>query len=71
MVARLAARDLRISVGANLAHLRQETGLDLWAAGPGKLQAALLAADYVVVPQEDKWRVPYLCWMLAERHQAH
>ena len=71
VVARLAARDLRSSVGTNLALLRQETGLDPWVIGPGHLQTALLAKDRVVVPDRDKWRVPYLERLLAERLQAY
>jgi hypothetical protein len=71
VVARLAARDLRSSVGANLALIRRETGLDPWAAGPGHLRAALLAADRVEVPESDVWRVPYLWRLLAKRLQAH
>ena len=54
VVARLAARDLRSSVGTNLALLRQETGLDPWVVGPGHLRTALLAKDRVVVPDRDK-----------------
>ena len=71
VVARLAARDLRSSVGANLDLIQRQTGLDPWAAGPGQLRAALLAADTVAVPETDKWRVPYLWRLLAERLQAH
>ena len=71
VVARLAARDLRSSVGTNLALLQRETGLDPWVIGAGHLRAALLAADKVVVPDVDKWRVPYLERLLAERLQAY
>ena len=71
VVARLAARDVRSSVGANLALISRETGLDPWVAGPGQLRAALLAAGTVAVPQVDRWRVPYLWRLLAERLQAH
>ena len=67
----MLARDLRSSVGSNLALLRQETGLDPWVIGPGHLQTALLAKDRVVVPDRDKWRVPYLERLLAERLQAY
>ena len=71
VVARLAARDLCSSVGANLDLIQRQTGLDPWAAGPGQLRAALLAADSVAVPEVDKWRVPYLWRLLAERLQAY
>ena len=71
VVALLAARDIRSSVGANLALVRAETGLDPWVAGRGELQAALQAADRAPVPQQDSWRVPYLGKLLAARLQAH
>ena len=71
VVARLAARDLRTSVGAILDLIQRETGLDPWAAGPGQLRAALLKRDLVAVPEVDRWRVPYLWRLLAERLQAH
>ena len=71
VVARLAARDLRSSVGTNLALLQRETGLDPWVVGPGHLRAVLLDKARVVVPDQDKWRVPYLERLLAERLQAY
>ena len=70
VVARLATRDLRSSVGTNLALLRQKTGLDPLVIGPGHLRTALLAKDRVVVPDRDKLQVPYLERLLAERLQA-
>ena len=60
-------RSLLYSVGANLAW----PGLDLLLVGPGHLRAALLAADRVVVPDRDTWRVPYLERLLSERLQAY
>jgi hypothetical protein len=71
VVARLAARDVRSSVGANLQLIGRESGLDPWAAGPGQLRSALLAADTTEVPPGDEWRVPYLQRLLSERLQAH
>ena len=52
---RLAARDVRSSVGSNL------------ALQPGQLKAALLRAETVAVPEEDAWRIPYLRRLLIER----
>jgi hypothetical protein len=71
VAALLAARDLRSTLGSNLAEVRQVTGLDPWVAGRGELRAALEAADRVEVPQLDGWRVPYLQKLLAARLQAH
>ena len=63
--------NLRSSVGANLALIHKETGLDPLAAGSGQLRAAPLTADTVVVPEVDKWQVLYLWQLLAGRLQAH
>ena len=71
VVALLAARDVRSSLGANLALVRDETGLDPWVTGRGELRAALEAANKAPVPQQDSWRVPYLGKLLAARLQAH
>ena len=70
-VAVVAARDLRSSVGTNLALLQRETGLDPWVVGPGHLRAVLLDKARVVVPDQDKWRLTYLERLLAERLQAY
>ena len=71
VVALLAARDLRSSLGANLALVREETGLDPWVAGRAELRAALEVADQAPVPQQDSWRAPYLEKLLAARLRAH
>ena len=71
VVALLAARDLRSSLGSNLALVREETGLDPWVAGRGELRAALEAADRAPVPQQDSWRAPALKKLLTARLQAH
>ena len=70
-MARLAARDIRSSVGINLALLRRETGLDPWVASPGQLKAALLSSSMVEVPDQDRWRIPYLEKLLEERMRAY
>ena len=67
---RLAARDIRSSVGSNLALLRKESGgLDPWTAGPGQLKKALLQKEASAVPPVDAWRVPFLQRLLEERLQ--
>ena len=67
VAALLAARDLRSSVGSNLALLRDETGLDPWTCSDGQLRAALLRAEEAPVPAEDAWRIAYTWWLLEER----
>ena len=71
MTALLAARDVHSNLGANLALVRAETRLDPWAAVRGKFQAALEAADWAPIPQQDSWRVPYLGKLLAARLKTH
>ena len=41
VVALLAGRDIRSTLGSNLTLLRNKTGLDPWAVGKGQLKAAL------------------------------
>ena len=67
VAALLAARDLRSSVGSNLALLRDETGLDPWTCSDGQLRAALLRAEEAPVPAEDAWRIAYTWRLLEER----
>ena len=70
VAALLAARDMRSSIGSNLALIRQESGgLDPWTVSPGQLKAALVRAEEVAVPLEDAWRVSYLYRLLTERLQ--
>ena len=66
VVALLAARDLRSSLGSNLALVQEVAKLDPWAASRAELQAAL-----VPVPQLDSWKVPTLEKLLSARLQAY
>jgi hypothetical protein len=71
VAALLAARDLRSSLGTNLALVRKETGLNPWVVGRAELRAALKAADRAEVPEQDSWRGPALQKLLAARLEAH
>ena len=71
VAALLAARDLRSSIGSNLALLRKETGLDPWTCSAQQLRTALLQAEEVPVPPEDAWRAPYMWKLLEERLQHY
>ena len=71
VVSRLAARDVRSSLGSNLALLQRETGLDPWVVGPGHLKQELQRVERVDVPECDSWRVTYLQKLLIQRLQAH
>ena len=71
MVALLAARDLRSSLGSNLALVREVSGLNPWVAGRAHLRAALEDANRVPVPQQDSWRAPFLEKLLVACLQAY
>ena len=57
VVALLAARDLRSSLGSNLALVREETGLDPWVAGRAELRAAL-EEDHLTEQVADRFTRP-------------
>jgi hypothetical protein len=45
--------------------------LNPWNTPYGKLKQALVSAETVEVPLMDRWRLPYLCTLLAQRREAH
>ena len=47
------------------------TNLDPWTTSYGKLKSALITAEMMEVPQQDKWRLPFLCSLLGQRSEAH
>ena len=61
----LASRDVRSTIGANLALVRSVTGLDPWTTGRNVLRAGLEAAKRAPVPPMDEWRIPALEKLLA------
>ena len=70
VLALLAARDVRSNLGSNLALVRTLTGQDPWTAPRGGLASALEEADRREVPEQDRWRLPYLEKLLTLRLQA-
>ena len=70
-MSRLLARDVRSATGKNLHYIAEITGLNPWIVPYSRLQAALIDEDTVQVPQQDRWRVPYLCSLLRQRGEAH
>ena len=71
VVALLAARDIRSTLGSNLTHLQNVTGLDPWAVGKSQLKATLGQATRKVVPELDFWRPQLLQKLLSARLEAH
>ena len=66
VLANLVARDVRTTTGANLHFLTEMTGLDPWQCSPKDVKA-VMAEKQVELPDQDKWRVPYLGRLLEER----
>ena len=71
VVALMAARDRRSTLGSNLTHLRDLTGLNPWATGRSQLKAALELSTRKEVPEQDHWRPQLLQKLLAARLEAH
>ena len=71
VLARLAARDIRSSLGKNIKIIRDLTGLDPWTAPKQQLRSALELGLQTTVPEVDFWRTKYLANLLAERSEAH
>ena len=67
----LAARDRRSTLGSNLTHLREMTGLDPWTVGRSQLKTALELALRREVPVQDLWRPQLLQKLLSARSEAH
>ena len=70
-MSRLVARDVQSVTGKNLQYVREETALNPWCSSRKRLKDALVAGEAVQVPQQDKWRLPYLSSLLSQRREAH
>ena len=60
ILARLAVRDIRSSLGSGLALLQRETSLDPWICPSAQLRAALVLVESVPVPDTDLYRLDLL-----------
>ena len=45
--------------------------MDPWCTNNTKIREALVAAEVVEVPQQDRWRLPCLRSLLSQRRVAH
>ena len=68
---RLAARDIRSNIGANIAAIKNETGLDPWVIGARRIRKELRLNVSIKIEENDKWRIPYLSKLLHDRTIAH
>ena len=71
VLSRFLARDVQSVTGKNLLLISEASGLNPWTASQSRLKAALIAGESVEVPQEDRWRLPYLSSLLSQRGEAH
>ena len=71
VAARLASRDVRTTVGKNLARIEQLTNLNPWLANKSLLQERLVQALAVEIPTADAWRPALLHKLLGDRLEAH
>ena len=67
VLAGIAARDVRSSLGKNLTRIKDLTHLDLWTATKAQLQSGLEQALQIPVPASDQQRPGLLVKMLAEK----
>ena len=71
MMCRLSSRDLWSNLGSNLAHIREETGLDPWIFWGTRVRDALIQANTVKVAEQDEWKISNLKKLLSSRLEAH
>ena len=64
-MARLVAKDLRTTTASNMKMLERETGLPWWS--PARDMKKELFKQAEVIPDIDKWRLPYLVKLLEKR----
>ena len=70
VLARIAARDIRSTLGKNIQKIRELTQLDPWSVRKTELHAALEQGLHIEIPKVDSWRPGCLANMLAARSQA-
>ena len=70
VLAKIAARDIRSTLGRNIQKIREITQLDPWTVKKTELHAALEQGLHIEIPKVDSWRPRCLANMLAARSQA-
>ena len=66
VLAHIVARDVRTTTGSNLHHVKEMTGLDPWCC-LGSQVKRVLGEKLADLPEQDKWRLPYLGKLLEQR----
>ena len=70
VMARLSSRDIRSNIGSNLSLIIEKTGLDPWEASNVIIKQSLTAAETILPPEGEEWRVRYLPKLLSARLEA-
>ena len=66
VLANIVTRDVRTVSGQNVRHIGKETDLDPWNCTPVQVKEAM-CTNVRKVDEQDKWRLPYLEKLLANR----
>ena len=70
VVARYVARDIRTVTGKNISLIRNLSGLQGQSSNVHCVKESLTEAFSKDVPQEDTWRMSYLCSLITQRREA-
>ena len=71
VTARLAARDLRSNLGANLSNIEALTSKNPWTMTKHECKMILAGEEMSKVPTADLWRLRFLTRLLTERLEAY
>ena len=71
VLSRYLARDIQSVTGKNLRLIHDLSHLDPWSTSKEKLRCYLTSAEVLEVPIRDRWRLPYLSSLLAQRREAY
>ena len=71
VLSRYLARDIQSVTGKNLRLIHDLSHLDPWSTSREKLKCSLTSAEVLEVPIRDRWRIPYLSSLLAQRRKAY
>ena len=67
----LQARDLRTTLGRNIAYVERLTGRDIWTVAPGHVRSILMETESVTPDPQTAWRLPYLTKLMIHRGELH
>ena len=71
VLANIVGRDVRSTTGSNLKLLEKSSGLNPWIYSSARLKMELIENEKVEVPNQDSWRVSYLCKLIEQKQNFH